>query len=381
MTTELLAQLATAARHRRAEMRSHGGGPRGLARAAAAASHFAESSSVTDNLRIRAIQPLLPPACLIGELPCPAEGQAAIAALRAEIGRALCAPAPAAGRARLLVVVGPSVLHDRTASLEFGGRLRAAAARHGTELLVVMAASFERPHAGAGWKGLVNDPDLDGTFRINHGLRLARGLLLSLGALGLPTATEFGDTIMPQYLADLTTYSAYDAATASTYLMTELASGLSMPVGVRVATAAAADGAAARTAGRLALALASAREPHVFLSVSKENLAGIVHTEGNAHTHAIVVGVDALEHAAAALAKAGLPSAPLVACSLGVDPSAPAGARLAAQRAAVADVVEAVKVGRCGAKRGGRRLRLCAGAPPARVSSWFRGGGEGLECP
>lgn len=289
LTAELAAQLAEAARHRRSRSRSSGYN-RALQVAARDKGSYTESASTTDNLRIKAIQPLLPPACLIQELPAPAAVETLVSEARETISRIL-----AGQDGRLLVVMGPPVVHDVTAAREFAGRLRLAASLHSEHLFLVMAANFERTHAGAGWRGLVTDPDLDGSFRINHGLRLARRLLLDVAAMGIPTCTDFLDTILPQYLADLTSYSVLDPTAASSHLQAELASGLSMPVAFRMAKGV---HASATAKDRALAAAASVAVPHVFLSVSKENLASIVHTAGNNACHLAVASPEAAEDAA-----------------------------------------------------------------------------------
>lgn len=383
MTKELIEQLADGARHRRSRRRS-AGRARPLPPLAGGAAPYGEHvNSATDNLRIRGIKPLLPPACLILEQPCAPAASELIAAARAEIGAIVRADGRARAGSKLLVVVGPRVVHDTRAALEFAGRLRSLAARHASELCVVLGATFERAHAGAGWKGLVSDPGLDGSCRINSGLREARSLLLAAAGLALPVATDFMDTIMPQYLADLASYTALDARAASHYLMSELASGLSMPVGVRVgadgARAAGDAGGGVCAATRTRDSVGRANGAHVFLSVSKENLAGIVHTQGNADAHAVVVGDANLRAASEALREAGLPSAPVVDCALdgpqpaaahaggaagaGAEQAEPPASTLEAQRQLVARVVEAVKEGGCArAPRASRRRPR----PPAR---------------
>jgi 3-deoxy-7-phosphoheptulonate synthase len=183
---------------------------------------------------------------------------------------------------RLVVIVGPCSIHDVKAGKEYAHKLRKQMLEFQSELVVVMRVYFEKPRTTVGWKGLINDPDLDGSFKINKGLRLAREFLLEVTSLGLPTAVEFLDTISPQYLADLVSWGAIGARTTESQVHRELASGLSMPVGFKNATSGDVKIAAD--------AVMSARNPHSFLSVTKQGLAGIVHTRGNPYGHIILRG-------------------------------------------------------------------------------------------
>jgi 3-deoxy-7-phosphoheptulonate synthase len=218
---------------------------------------------------------------------------------------------------RLLCVVGPCSIHDVAAAREYGQRLRAAADRVADDLLLVMRVYFEKPRTTVGWKGLINDPRLDGSFAINDGLGLARGLLLGLAEMGLPAGCEFLDTITPQFIADLVSWGAIGARTTESQVHRELASGLSMPVGFKNGT----DGNV-----QIAVdAIRAAMHPHQFLSVTKQGLAAIVVTRGNDACHVILRGghrrpnyhAEDIEQAAKALVRAGLPPRVMVDCSHG----------------------------------------------------------------
>ena len=178
---------------------------------------------------------------------------------------------------RLLVVVGPCSIHDPAAALEYAGLLRAAADRHAGEILVAMRVYFEKPRTVVGWKGLINDPDLDGTFRIGKGLRMARKLMVDVTAYGLPIATEFLDTALGQYYADLVSWGAIGARTVESQVHRELASGLSMPVGFKN-----------RTDGDVQVAvdaIRSARHPHWFPSLARDG-SPAVHADDGQRGHA-----------------------------------------------------------------------------------------------
>jgi 3-deoxy-7-phosphoheptulonate synthase len=263
-----------------------------------------------DDTRIENLRPLLPPAILMEELPLDQEQAARVASARAEIGEILLGK-----NDRLLVVVGPCSVHDTGAALEYARRLRAAADRHKADLLVAMRTYFEKPRTTVGWKGLINDPDLDGSFAINRGLRVARSFLRDVVALGLPTATEFLDPITPQFVADLVSWGAIGARTTESQVHRELASGLSMPVGFKNGTS-----------GSIQIAVdavRSAASPHHFLSVTKQGLAAIVSTRGNPHCHVILRGGSSgpnfseahVNETVAALDKCKLRAAVMIDCS------------------------------------------------------------------
>src|SRR5512144_1425758 len=185
----------------------------------------------TDDLRIRDVRPLIPPAILLEEIPISECASNVVADARVAIADVI-----AGADHRLVVVVGPCSIHDTKAAFEYATRVKQIADRLADSLLVVMRTYFEKPRTSVGWKGLINDPDLDESFHINKGLRLARQLLLDVNNLGLPTASEFLDTQIPQHIADLTSWVAIGARTAESQVHRELASGLSMPVGFKNGT-------------------------------------------------------------------------------------------------------------------------------------------------
>jgi 3-deoxy-7-phosphoheptulonate synthase len=231
----------------------------------------------TDDLRIEKIRPLIPPAILFEELPLTEAGSKVVAESRLAVRDVMD------GRDdRLLVVVGPCSIHDVGAALEYGQKLAAEAERHKDALLVVMRVYFEKPRTTVGWKGLINDPDLDGSFAVNKGLRMARKLLIDLLEMGVPCGTEFLDTITPQFIADLVSWGAIGARTTESQVHRELASGLSMPVGFKNGT----DGNV-----QIAVdAIGAASHPHHFLSVTKQGIHAIVATRGNDRCHVILRG-------------------------------------------------------------------------------------------
>lgn len=231
----------------------------------------------TDDVRIHTLKPLLPPAILMEEIPLSDSASRLVAESRAEVARILEGKDD-----RLVVVVGPCSIHDPEAGLEYARRLHALVPELSGELKIVMRTYFEKPRTTVGWKGLINDPKLDGTFAINQGLRVARTFLRDVVELGLPTALEFLDPITPQFMADLVTWGAIGARTTESQVHRELASGLSMPVGFKNGTGG--------TVQIAADAVRSAAEPHHFLSVTKQGLAAIVATKGNPHCHVILRG-------------------------------------------------------------------------------------------
>jgi 3-deoxy-7-phosphoheptulonate synthase len=231
----------------------------------------------TDDLRVKHLKPLLPPAILMEEIPAGEAACATVATARTQIGRILRGQDD-----RLLVVVGPCSIHDPIAGLEYARLLADAARKHVGELLIVMRVYFEKPRTTIGWKGLINDPYLDDSYAINHGLRLARRFLLDVTELGLPAGTEFLDPITPQFIADLVAWGAIGARTSESQVHRELASGLSMPVGFKNGT----DGTV-----QVAIdGLRSSAHPHHFLSVTKQGVAAIVATNGNPDCHVILRG-------------------------------------------------------------------------------------------
>jgi 3-deoxy-7-phosphoheptulonate synthase len=267
----------------------------------------------TDDLRIRNVRPLIPPAILLEEIPISERASNVVSDARAAIAAVIEGHDP-----RLVIVVGPCSIHDTKAALEYAARLKPIADRLADSLIVVMRTYFEKPRTVVGWKGLINDPDLDESFHINKGLRLARRLLLDVNDLGLPTGSEFLDTQIPQHIADLTSWVAIGARTAESQVHRELASGLSMPVGFKNST----DGST-----QIAVdAVLTARSAHWFPSVTKQGVSAIFQTVGNDGCHVILRGgtrtgpnYDA-EHVAkvgARLAAKGLRQAVMVDCSHG----------------------------------------------------------------
>lgn len=231
----------------------------------------------TDDLRIKEVRPLVPPAILAEEIPVSETASETVALARKEIADSLYGRDP-----RLVVIVGPCSIHDTTAALEYGKRLATVAKAHRDALIVVMRAYFEKPRTVIGWKGLINDPDLDESYHINKGLRLARQFLLDVSEIGLPAGTEFLDTTIPQHIADLVSWGAIGARTTESQIHREMASGLSMPVGFKNAT----DGGT-----QVAIeAVLTARSPHWFPSVTKQGVAAISQTTGNDCCHIILRG-------------------------------------------------------------------------------------------
>lgn len=235
---------------------------------------------ITDDVRITALRPLIPPAILTEELPITEKAAQTVLEGREQ------ATAILEGRDdRLVVIVGPCSIHDTEAAIEYAGLLHKCADRLSNDLCLIMRVYFEKPRTTVGWKGLINDPYLDGSFAINHGLRKARRLLLDLGNMGVPVGCEFLDTISPQFTADLVAWGAIGARTTESQVHRELASGLSMPVGFKNGT----DGNV-----QIAIdAVRAAQRPHHFLSVTKQGIAAIVATAGNESCHVILRGSNA----------------------------------------------------------------------------------------
>ena len=231
----------------------------------------------TDDLRIAELRPLIPPAILMEELPV-----TEAASLTVRTGRDHVNAALEGSDDRLVVIAGPCSIHDPEAAREYATRLKKAADQHAADLILVMRVYFEKPRTTVGWKGLINDPRLDGSFQINEGLRAARGLLLDVCNLGLPVGSEFLDTISPQFIADLVSWGAIGARTTESQVHRELASGLSMPVGFK-------NGTGGST--QLAIdAVKAAKGAHHFLSVTKQGISAIVATTGNEACHIILRG-------------------------------------------------------------------------------------------
>jgi 3-deoxy-7-phosphoheptulonate synthase len=232
---------------------------------------------MTDDLRIREIKELSPPAHLIREFPCTEEVGQVVFGARSALHAILHGMDD-----RLIVVIGPCSIHDPRAALDYANRLKSERERLRDDLEIVMRVYFEKPRTTVGWKGLINDPDLDGSFRINHGLRVARELLMEINAMGLPAGCEYLDMITPQYIADLVSWGAIGARTTESQVHRELASGLSCPVGFKNGT----DGNV-RVAAE---AIRAAQQPHHFLSVTKGGHSAIVSTKGNEDCHIILRG-------------------------------------------------------------------------------------------
>jgi 3-deoxy-7-phosphoheptulonate synthase len=242
----------------------------------------------TDDLRIRELKELIPPSHLIREFSCSEKAANTAAGARTALHRILHGQDD-----RLMVVIGPCSIHDTKAAMEYANRLAKERERFAGELEIIMRVYFEKPRTTVGWKGLINDPYLDNSFRINDGLRAARELLLNINELGLPAGTEFLDVISPQYIADLISWGAIGARTTESQVHRELASGLSCPVGFKNGT----DGNV-----KIAVdAIKAASQPHHFLSVTKGGHSAIVSTNGNEDCHIILRGGKAPNYDAASV--------------------------------------------------------------------------------
>mgnify|MGYP000976561847 CR=1 FL=1 len=267
------------------------------------------TATTTDDLRILALDELVTPAHLIKEFPVSSAVAGTVSKARQTIHRILHGMDD-----RLLVVIGPCSIHDPAAARDYATRLMEQRKRFGDRLEIVMRVYFEKPRTTVGWKGLINDPHLDGTFDINYGLRQARSLLLTLNNMGMPASTEFLDMITPQYYADLISWGAIGARTTESQVHRELASGLSCPVGFKNGT----DGNL-----KIAIdAIGAASHPHHFLSVTKAGHSAIVHTGGNPDCHVILRGgkepnysTEHVKSAAEQLIKVGLSPKLMVDCS------------------------------------------------------------------
>jgi 3-deoxy-7-phosphoheptulonate synthase len=245
----------------------------------------------TDDLRIREMKELTPPAHLIREFPVGPQAEQTASQARVALHRILHGQDD-----RLMVVIGPCSIHDPKAALEYARRLAEQRLRFAGELEIVMRVYFEKPRTTVGWKGMINDPYMDNSFRINDGLRMARELLRDINELGLPAGTEFLDVISPQYIADLISWGAIGARTTESQVHRELASGLSCPVGFKNGT----DGNIKIAAD----AIKAASQPHHFLSVTKGGHSAIVSTAGNEDCHIILRGGKAPNYDVASVADA-----------------------------------------------------------------------------
>ncbi len=265
----------------------------------------------TDDIRIREIKELAPPAHLMREYPMSDTASKLVYHARDAIHNILHGV-----NDRMFVVVGPCSIHDTKAALDYAARLQRLREQHADALEIVMRVYFEKPRTTVGWKGLINDPYLDGSYRINEGLRAAREVLLNINNLGVPAGTEYLDTISPQYIADLISWGAIGARTTESQVHRELASGLSCPVGFKNGT----DGNIKIATDAMKAAL----QPHHFLSVTKGGVSAIVSTTGNDDCHIVLRGGKApnydaasVKSAANSLAKEGLITKLMVDCSHG----------------------------------------------------------------
>ena len=264
----------------------------------------------TSNLRIVRLEPLVPPARLAALLPIDTAATDTIVAGRQAVERVLSGDDP-----RLLVVIGPCSIHDPDAARDYAAKLLELSQKVADRLLVVMRVYFEKPRTTVGWKGLINDPHLDGSFDVATGLRLARGLLIEIAQLGLSTATEFLEPITPQYIADTIVLGAIGARTTESPTHRQMASGLSMPVGFKNST----DGSLQAAVD----AMQAARTPHSFLGIDNEGGTCVVSTMGNPWGVLMLRGgrsgsnysPDILHEARQLLEKAGLPTRMIVDCS------------------------------------------------------------------
>jgi 3-deoxy-7-phosphoheptulonate synthase len=267
----------------------------------------------TDDLRIVKTHPLLSPAILAEEIPLSGEASARVNSARTAVEAILDGK-----DTRLFVVVGPCSIHDTHAALDYASKLKPVADALADALLIIMRVYFEKPRTVVGWKGLINDPDLDESYHINKGLRLARKLLADILDVGIPAGTEFLDTTFGQFYADLISWGAIGARTAESQIHRELASGLSMPVGIKN-----------RTDGNVQVAvdaIQAARSRHLFPSLTKEGVPAILETTGNPYSHLVLRGgsetgpnydVNSIEAAIGLLRAAHLPEVLMVDCSHG----------------------------------------------------------------
>ena len=229
----------------------------------------------TDDVRIVDIQAVADPATIIAEMPLSADAAELVAATRRDIHEVLNGSDD-----RLIVVTGPCSIHDPDAAMAYAQQLLPMREEYRQDLIVVMRVYFEKPRTTVGWKGLINDPDLDESFDINKGLRTARRLLLAINGLGVPAGTEYLDLLSPQYLADLVSWGAIGARTTESQLHREMASGLSCPVGFKNGT----DGNL-----KIAVdAVGAAQHPHHFLTITKNGNSAILTTAGNEDSHVIL---------------------------------------------------------------------------------------------
>ena len=288
----------------------------------------------TQNIRVARVEPLVPPSRLRAELPATDADSEVVVRARETIRAIIAGHDP-----RLIAVVGPCSIHDPDAALDYAERLAALARRMSDTLFVVMRVYFEKPRTTIGWKGLINDPHLNGSNDMQLGLRLARRLLLTVTRLGLPAGTELLDPIVPQYVTDLISWSAVGARTTESQTHREMASGLSMPVGFKNSTGGNLDVAVN--------AMESARHPHTFLGIDAEGASSVVHTTGNPDGHIILRGgrtpnydADSLRACETLLRARSLPCRVMVDCS-----HAQTGKDYTKQPDVLADLVRQVHAG------------------------------------
>jgi 3-deoxy-7-phosphoheptulonate synthase len=313
----------------------------------------------TDDLRILALHELSSPVAVIGEIPRTSRAANTVAGTREAIHRILTGSDD-----RLLVVIGPCSVHDPNAALEYADRLKGLRCRLDCELEIVMRVYFEKPRTTIGWKGLINDPSLDGTFDIDRGLRIARQLLLDIGNLGVPAGCEFLDTSTPQYIADLVAWVAIGARTTESQVHREMASGLSCPVGFKNGTE-----------GNVQIAVdavLSASHPHHFMAITKGGRSAIAMTAGNPDCHIILRGGKTPNYDAASVEAASF-----VAARAGIRPTIMIDASHGNSRrnadnqpVVVEDVSRQIEIGECRiigmmveSNLLGGRQDLVAGAP------------------
>jgi len=247
---------------------------------------------LTDNIRIAGMQELMPANKLLEELPITEDSARVVYESREEISRILSKEDD-----RLIVVVGPCSIHDPEAGIDYASKLKEQIDKYDEELKIIMRVYFEKPRTTVGWKGLINDPDLDNSFDIHKGLSVARNLLLEINNLGVCAGTEFLDVITPQYIADLISWGAIGARTTESQVHRELASGLSCPVGFKNST----NGSI-----QVAIdAIGSAKNPHIFLSVTKEGNSAVFTSSGNTDCHVILRGGKEPNYSSAHISEAG----------------------------------------------------------------------------
>ena len=262
------------------------------------------------NLRVREVTPLISPAQLRREIPLGSVSESTVRESRQEVEAVM-----EGTDTRPLVILGPCSIHDRKAALEYATRIKKMREELGDRLLLVMRVYFEKPRTTVGWKGLINDPGLDGSLDLEGGLKTGRRLLSEINEMGVPAGTEFLDTVVPQYLADLVTWAAIGARTTESQTHREMASGLSMPVGFKNGT----DGSLQVAVD----AMLSAQAPHAFVGIDAEGATSVIRTIGNRSTHLVLRGVrdktnydpSSLSAARESLKRHGLPERLMVDCS------------------------------------------------------------------